>query len=241
MSKFTGRAVIRGVVPVAPLVLLGGSIWGLTLGFSSYFGLLNSEYAGNVDLASSKGIAAFVTVAIGVLIGTKLAMLTMKAFRLWTARLEARLVVCEHRISCFSGEAEPDNSSEEQQRGTSPLAVRFRYYSGFLSFGFGAVGVGLVMLLIKSGTTGLYGSDVHISLYSSLVIALVGIIAIASELMLIARGLLVIEQHLDHAEGGSITLLATRPKYADAAIQSTQSWLHRLTGVQGWQPRSVAR
>ena len=51
MSNFTGRATIRRILPVAPLVLLGGSLWGLTLGLAGYFGLLDSEYGGNVDLA----------------------------------------------------------------------------------------------------------------------------------------------------------------------------------------------
>lgn len=241
MSNPTGRTATRGVVPVDPRLLLYGGFWGLFMGLTSYFGLYGCECGGDVDLASSRGIAGFVSITVGVFAGTKLAMLAMRAFRQWIARLEARLVVCEQRLSSLTGETEPDNSTEESRKGSSPLAAKLKFYSTALAGGFGAVGVGLVMLIIGAGTSGIYDSGTYLAVYASLAVALFGILGISSELGGIASAVSRIERRLDDAESVSVTSVAVRPKYADDAIQTAQSWLHKLTGVQGWQPSRVAQ
>lgn len=240
MSNPTGKRVIIRAVPVDPRLVLYGSFWGLFMGLTSYFGLSGCECGGDADLASSRGIAGLVSITVGVFAGTKLAMLVMRAFRKWIARLEARLIVCEQRLSSLTGEIEPDNSTEERRKGSSPLVARLKFYSTALAGGCGGVGVGLLVLIIGAGTTGIYDSGTYMAIYISLPVALFGIMGISSELGGIARAVSRIERRLDDAESVSVTSVAVRPKYADAAIQTAQSWLHKLTGVQGWQPGMAA-
>lgn len=240
MSNPTGKRIIVRAVPVDPRLVLYGSLWGLFVSLTSYFGLSGCECGGDVDLASSRGIAGFVSITIGVFAGSKLTMLAMRAFRRWVAQLETRLVLCEQRLSRLTGETEPDSSPEERQRGFSPLVMRLLFYSFALGGGFGAAGVGSVALIIGAGTTGIYDSYSHLAVYASLAVALFGILGITLELGGIARAVSRIERRLDDVEGVSVTPVAVRPRYADAAIQTAQSWLHKLTGVQGWQPSRVA-
>ena len=240
MPNPTGKRIIVRAVPVDPRLVLYGGFWGLFVSLTGYFGLSGCECGGDVDLAGSRGIAGFVSAAVGVFIGSKLTMLVMWAFRGWVARLEARLVVCRQRLSRLTGETEPGSSPDERQMVFNPLVIRLLFYSFILGGGFGYAGVGSVAVIIEAGTTGIYDSVSYLAIYVSLAVALFGILGIASELAGIARAVSRTEQRLDDAESVPISPVMERPRYADAAIQTVQSWLHKLTGVQGWQPGRVA-
>ena len=187
-------------------------------------------------MAATKGVASFVSVTVGIFIGAKLALLVMRAFRLWIALLEERLVVCSQRLSNLTGETEPDSPPEEHRGGPSALTVRLRIYSIALVGGSAGLGVGLVMLVIKTGTIGLYESDVYLAILATLAIALFGVLGTASELGRSTRATFRLERRLNDAENVPVTLVVVSPRQVDAAIQSTQSWVRKLTGVQGWQP-----
>ena len=232
MSNLDKRRIVRGVVPVGFPLILYGCFWGLYVGLMGFFGLLSCECGGDVDLAASKGIAGFVSVTVGVFAGTKLTLSAMRAFRLRIAHLEARLIAGEQRVSCLTGPTEPDTPLEEHKGGSSPLKVRLMFYFGALAVGSSVAGGGLLTLIIRAGTIGIYepGAHLSVSVFVGLAVALFGILGMAAELSFITRAMSRVERRLDRAE---ITPVVARPRYADAAIQGMQSWIHKLTGVQG--------
>ena len=240
MDNLVARTHLKGTVPVDFRLIAYGCFWGLVLGLISFYGLTSCECGGDVDLAVSRGIAGFVSIAVGIFIGTKLALLAMKAFRVWIVSLMSRVNTCQERLSRLSGEVEPDNSSEERSGVSSFYAVRLRIYFIGLAVGCCGVGVDLMALIIRAGTTGIYESgSLPITAYVGLAVASAGIAGIALELNMIARSVSRIEGRLNDAEGVAVAPLEVRPQYADAAIQSTQSWVHKITGVRGWQPSMV--
>ena len=190
---------------------------------------------GDVDLAASRGTAGFVSITVGVFIGIKLTLLTMRAFSLWIAQLAARLELYEQRTSYLTGQSGHDDPPEETRKGFSPLMVRLGIYFVVLGGGFSGAGVGLVQMVIKAGTD-LYGPSVYLATLACLVIALLGVLGTVWELRSIGRAMSQIERRLSHNEDVLNMPAVAYPRHADIALQSTHSWVYKVTGMRGWQP-----
>ena len=226
MSNLTKRKIGKAVVPVNFHLIAYGCVWG------SFIGLTNLLGGGGVDLAASRGVAGFVSVTIGVFIGMKLVLLSMNAIRLWIARIEDKLRVLEQRVSYLTGESGLGDPPEEPRERPSPLMVRLKIYFVLLGGGLSGTGVVVMQLVIKAGTD-IYGPGVSLAALICAAITLFGVLGTTTELWLISRAASKIERRLDYAED----ILPSPVVYArdaNAALQSTQSWVYRVTGMRDW-------
>ena len=225
------KKIIKGAIPVDFRLIAYGCIWGV------FIGLTNLSVSGDVDLAASKGTASFVSVTVGVFVGMRSALFATRMFRLWIARLGNRLELAEQRIFSLTGELGHDDPPKEPQEGSGFLRAKLKIYSVLLGGGFSAAGVGLVQLLIKTGTD-IYGNDVYLVTLICLAVASFAILATAFELWSIGRTMSWVERRLDRAEGVPATPVV-HTHDADIALRSTESWAYKITGMRGWQLGTV--
>ena len=226
MANLTKGTIVRALLPVEFRLIAYGCAWGLFVGLTSFIA------GGDADLAATKGTAGFVAITVGIFIGAKLTLSTMRTFRAWIARLESRLELCVQRVSHITGQAD---SPEEHGKGSSPLAVRLRIYFVLIGGGFSGAGVGLVQLVIGVGID-IYGSSVYLATLICLVIVLVGVMGTARELMSMGRVMSRIERRLNDFDDAPVVPAGTNPRHADIALESTLSWVYLITGMRGWQP-----
>ena len=240
MSNLTDRKSAKSIVPVDIRLLTYGFGFGLFFGLLAYFGPSSCECAGDLDLAASRGVALFITITVGIFLGTKLGFLVLAGFGKWIARLVDRLDVCEARIARLNGEGVSDASPDEDVNVSGFLKIRFKAYYFALGCGFCGLVTSIMQMVIWAGTTGIYDSSGQLSALVSVAIVLFGASGLAVELGGTARNIAKIERVLDDAEEVSVvTSVPVRPDYADAALQAIQSFIYKLTGMRGWQP-SVA-
>ena len=211
---------IKTFIPVDYRLILYG--WAIGL----LFGTL--AFTESAERAAIVGIAAFLTVSVGGFIGIKISFLTMRAFLAWTGSIKDRIYRLTTRLGDLTGQSVPESASKEMTaRGFSVIRV----YVALTILGISLLTQGVVGGVIELGVD-VYDTRSYIAvLILGSLFASIGIGGQAIQLIGVSRSITQMERQLDAITTGIPIPVSAVPQRMDLAIQNTQSWVCKLTGV----------
>ena len=180
------------------------------------------------EFATAVSIATFLTASVGGFVGIKISFLAMRGFRVWIDSLMERIAANRLRLSQLIDESIDERPSKQPaRRGFSMVRV----YVGSTIAGISLTTQGTVAAVIELGVDIFgplwYGPILCVGV----TLAVFGIVGQAIELLLVSLRISQIERQLDAITSGVPDPVALRPQRMDHAIENTQSWVCRVTGV----------